>query len=220
MSTQDIIQMPCPKCNSLLQLPKIHAGKKGRCKNCQEIFVIPQESPQGRTALPSKAAVAPVARPATKKPQAPSGNELVPLDMNDPFAVNSSNASAFASLSNNLQAAPPPAPFGGVNPAFADDDFKLAPLPQESAPAAMPFGGANQYAPPAINPYEPSSYQSSSSAGGISWGKVGSGIGMMILAVVWFFGALIFANRIFFYPPILLIIGFVTMINGFMGSTD
>lgn len=50
-------------------------------------------------------------------------------------------------------------------------------------------------------------------------GKVLAGVGMMVGAVVWFVLGLM-ADRIFFYPPVLLIIGLVTMVKGLMGHTD
>ena len=47
---------------------------------------------------------------------------------------------------------------------------------------------------------------------GIQKGVVG-GILMVVIAVVWFFGGLAF-DRIFFYPPILLIIGVYAIVKG------
>jgi hypothetical protein len=50
-----------------------------------------------------------------------------------------------------------------------------------------------------------------SSAGGK---EVVSGILMMVGAVVWFFGALVWMNRIFFYPPILFVLGIGAVVRG------
>ena len=47
--------------------------------------------------------------------------------------------------------------------------------------------------------------------------QVLSGVGMMVGAVVWLVVGLMF-NRFFIYPPILFIIGLVTMIKGFLSS--
>ncbi len=44
------------------------------------------------------------------------------------------------------------------------------------------------------------------------WG----GLLMMILALVWFFGALIYADRIYFYPPVLFVLGLIAFIKGLM----
>ena len=48
-------------------------------------------------------------------------------------------------------------------------------------------------------------------------GKTMIGLLMIIGAIVWFFGGLA-AGIIFFYPPILLIFGIVTMIKGLLGG--
>ena len=54
-------------------------------------------------------------------------------------------------------------------------------------------------------------------AGGPDMSQVLSGVGMMVGAVVWLVVGLMF-NRFFIYPPILFIIGLVTMIKGFLSS--
>ena len=43
---------------------------------------------------------------------------------------------------------------------------------------------------------------------------------MMVGAVVWFFGALFFLDRIFFYPPIMFVLGIGAVIRGFTGQED
>jgi hypothetical protein len=52
--------------------------------------------------------------------------------------------------------------------------------------------------------------------GSVNSGVIG-GLLMMVIAVVWFVLGLM-ANRIFFYPPILLVIGLISMIKGFFGD--
>ena len=52
--------------------------------------------------------------------------------------------------------------------------------------------------------------------GSINSGIVG-GIITMAVAAIWFFLGLA-ADRIFFYPPILFVIGFVAMVKGFFGD--
>lgn len=51
---------------------------------------------------------------------------------------------------------------------------------------------------------------------GINWGTVVFGVGLMVVAAVWFVAGLV-AGVIFFYPPILLIVGLVTLIKGLFG---
>jgi len=135
--------------------------------------------------------------------------------MNDPFSVSGMSPQSFGNLNPGFGSPPGFGPSPGltpVNPAFeAGDEFRLAPAPEP------------MYSPPAPNPYHAPQHgytpSYSSGGGGVAWGKVGSGAGMMLLAVVWFVGGLA-AGYIFFYPPILLIIGLVTMITGLCGSSD
>jgi hypothetical protein len=54
--------------------------------------------------------------------------------------------------------------------------------------------------------------------GSINSGVLG-GLLMVIIAIVWFFLGLM-ANRIFFYPPILLVIGIISMLKGLFGGDD
>ena len=49
---------------------------------------------------------------------------------------------------------------------------------------------------------------------------VATGALMMIGAVVWFFGALIFLDRIFFYPPIMFVLGIGALFRGLTGQED
>ena len=41
---------------------------------------------------------------------------------------------------------------------------------------------------------------------------------MMIIAVAWFVAGIVWADRIFFYPPILFVIGIVAIVKGLMGG--
>lgn len=57
------------------------------------------------------------------------------------------------------------------------------------------------------------------SGGGMASGSVLTGVLMMVGALVWFFGALALGT-IFFYPPILFIVGLVTFIKGLSGNSE
>jgi hypothetical protein len=57
------------------------------------------------------------------------------------------------------------------------------------------------------------------SGGGVASGSVLTGVLMMVGALIWFFGALA-AGVIFYYPPILFIIGLVTFIKGLSGNSE
>lgn len=54
---------------------------------------------------------------------------------------------------------------------------------------------------------------------GVKRGSV-AGVILMVLAVLWFFGGIIYLNRIFFYPPILFIVGLVAMIKGIIKERE
>ena len=95
-----------------------------------------------------------------------------------------------------------------LQPIETEPDYNLQPLATEPNPygapvsAPAPTGSAYPYGsqPPKEKPGW--------------WGSMLGGVAMMVIAVVWFFGALFLADRIFFYPPILFIIGLVTFCRG------
>ena len=45
--------------------------------------------------------------------------------------------------------------------------------------------------------------------------EVACGIVMIVAAIVWFVGGLLWLNRVFFYPPVLLILGIAAIYKGF-----
>ncbi len=59
-----------------------------------------------------------------------------------------------------------------------------------------------------------SSYVERGETWSVDWAKIGGGVLMMVGAAVWFFVGLA-ANVIYFYPPVLFIIGLVTVLKGF-----
>ena len=54
--------------------------------------------------------------------------------------------------------------------------------------------------------------QSSGGGGGIN-GAVLSGLGMIAISIIWFIGGLMF-GIIFFYPPILFVLGIISIAKG------
>lgn len=52
------------------------------------------------------------------------------------------------------------------------------------------------------------------------WANSGimGGLLMMAIAVVWFVGALVYADRIFFYPPVLFVVGLIAFFKGLAGE--
>jgi hypothetical protein len=45
--------------------------------------------------------------------------------------------------------------------------------------------------------------------------EVAAGVVMIVAAIAWFVGGLLWLNRIFFYPPILLVLGIAAIYKGF-----
>jgi len=110
--------------------------------------------------------------------------------------------------------APSPAPPAPSPKSIWDEqlggDYALQPLPTSPPMPAAP------------NPYIPATAQATKGKyrHGFGWehraldaGMMG-GLGMMALAVVWFLVGFFCLNRIFFYPPILFIIGLIGFIKG------
>lgn len=89
MSTRSV---SCPNCQKAIQVPAEAAGKKIRCKACQQVFTVPGDDPP---AVAKPAVAKPVAKPATPVVAKPAAAPPPP---------------------------PPPAPDPNAPIPFADDD--------------------------------------------------------------------------------------------------
>jgi hypothetical protein len=47
-----------------------------------------------------------------------------------------------------------------------------------------------------------------------------TGLLMMFVAIAWFVLGIILIDRIFFYPPVLFVLGFISMIKGLLGHEE
>jgi hypothetical protein len=87
-----------------------------------------------------------------------------------------------------------------------------APLPERP----LPFTPA-----PESSLSERARRQSTADSGGEGFGTINAGvvggIFMMIVAVIWL-GLGLMADRLFFYPPVLFVLGFIAMIKGLVGG--
>jgi hypothetical protein len=119
------------------------------------------------------------------------------------------SAAGFAPAANPWGA---PAPSQPAKSPFSDDDFTgdynlqaAPPLPQSNFAPPTQFtpvsgGFSGSYSPPRKKER--------------TWdSSVLGGIAMMVIAVVWFVGGLA-VDIIFFYPPILFIIGLIALVKG------
>jgi hypothetical protein len=130
--------------------------------------------------------------------------DLAPLD-NSPFAPLASDPFAQGASSNlALQPVQPQSYYPNYQP--APQQLALANHYMANAAASLP-----QYDP----------YAAKSGDTDRDWGinaGMGGGLLLMLGAVVWFFVALLVFDVIFFYPPIMFIIGLVAFFKGIAGK--
>ena len=219
------MRVQCPSCSHVIPVtPKI-AGRKAKC-NCGTVLQIPQLSSdipvgvgvsappsieivctscQRRLSVPGSAAGKKVKCPCGVVTAVASAGSAAPTPMpsNDPFGMPENDPFGMPADENPFAA---PADEFGETPYATTGSGEYG---MTSAPAYMS----------APKPRKKSKRKKTSAPAstGPDMGQVLGGIGMMVGALVWFFGALAL-GRIFFYPPILFIIGLVTMIKGFMSS--
>ena len=201
----DKIVIPCSECGSNMSVPGTAAGKKVRCSKCKAVVSIPGNSATvqrelRQAAVPSESeprrarSAEEPARPARRRPKEP----VSPVD--DEWL--DGNTSSYD------------------EPGREWDSYGTAEqLPQALPPrtkrknvgiAAPVLRGSGNEAPP---PYE----RPREAMNSASFGSIITGILMMVGAAVWFFVGLA-AGIIFFYPPILFILGFIALIKGVLRS--
>ena len=71
----------CPNCQKVIQVPAEAAGKKIRCKACQQVFAVPGTDPPAKPAVARPAVARPPAKPAAPPPPPPPP----PADANAPI---------------------------------------------------------------------------------------------------------------------------------------
>ena len=181
------IQFDCPTCNQRLSVPANAAGQVTQCP-CGTQLQIPHAAPTS-------------ADPFALPNELPSPG-LQPLDNLEEVGLEPIND--------------PYTPMPGPPP--LQDPF--APAPDQTG---NPYGASST--PAYLQPSKPGGKRKvkrkvrpresdSSSSGFAINGQIMSGLGMMALAAIWFIAGLA-AGWIYFYPPILFIIGLVTMVRGF-----
>jgi hypothetical protein len=189
------ISVACPKCGKNLLVPASVAGKQGRCPACQNVFLISPPPPVYEEDLEPIPELAPLDNGGYGAPApagfAPLGGDLFAQGANNPFA---------SGASSGLTLQP-------TQPQQYYPNYQASP---QQAPRNPYMASA------AADPYAPKK-------GGTDgdWGVnagMGGGLLLMIGAVVWFFVALFAFDVIFFYPPIMFIIGLVAFIKGIAGK--
>ena len=183
-------------CGVALAVPASAIGKSAKCK-CGAIVPIVAPSAAVVTATP---VVSPYAAPQT--PAAAGSGDIFGNLSNDDFG------STPAWNDFNIPAAPAASGYYSQPAAYAASASKAA-SPQRSS---------------AVNPYIANAQHELRRARDsekVSWNPVNAstfaGIGMILGALVWFFGGLAM-GIIFFYPPVLLVLGMISLGRGLTAS--
>lgn len=250
MSSSDRFHISCPGCGTQVAVSMAHVGKKGRCPSCKTVFPITAPAAANEPVMADLVPVGlgglqPLSAPGLQ----PIGSAgLQPISSqpfgSQPFGSQPFGSQPFGSQPSAQpwpqspqpaawQASSIPNPYGNSAPASPFGQAAASPFGQP----ASPFGQSasvgndelrlapdpNPYAAPAtpasfnFAPAKPQKRAADGEINGSLWG----GIGMMVLAVVWFVGGLFF-DIIFFYPPILFIIGLIAFVKGLinLGSNN
>jgi hypothetical protein len=204
------IDVPCPQCKSKLAVPVAAMGKSGKCPRCGHVFPL---------AMPAQRPAAPAPAPSLLTPLSPAaGGDLGLTPLGGPDLLPLTDAEL-----TPLPAASHLAPLGGGNP-FADavpqGDYTLQPMAPApyvaTAPRPTNASLASEYIANANASYQESKKKKYYSNDGDGWGLnagIGGGAIMMLISLVWFCGGLAF-GILFFYPPILFIVGLIGFFKG------
>ncbi len=193
----------CPGCTSKIRVPDKYLGQKISCPKCQGIVLV-QDIEAGESEpveLPRPVAKAP-AKPVARSAPPPIPRAVAPA----------------------AKAAPPARPRKPA-PVEVLDDFEEVPdddlfeeideddRPSSKSPKSRKKSKANSLSSRGRT-------RRSSSSGGMNGGLMIKGGLMIVGAIVWFVVAFVAFDRIFFYPPVLLVIGIGTCIKAMMGSDE
>jgi hypothetical protein len=212
-ATKQKIDVPCPQCKSKLAVPVAAMGKSGKCPHCGNVFPL---------AMPAQRPAAPAPAPSLLTPLSPVGGAdlgLTPLGGGDLMPLTDAELTP-------LPAASSFAPLASGNPftdAVPQGDYTLQPMAPAPYVAQTPrptnASLASEYMANASASYDESKsrkYYGSTATDEPRWGinaGIGGGAIMMLIALVWFCGGLAF-GILFFYPPILFVVGIIAFFKG------
>jgi hypothetical protein len=229
----DKIVIPCSECGSNMSVPSTAAGKKVRCPKCKTVVDIPGGSSYASDDASSDTASAePQPRRARRISEPTAGSSPVPAAKPAP-AVKPASLAKPVPIATPAQAKPKRT---REKAAPADDDWL-----EDDEASSYGSGGSewDSYGNPAQVPQAlpprskrkttgssaptlrgtgneaPAAYSRPSGSG--TNGSVVTGILMMVGAAVWFFGGLA-VGVIFFYPPVLFVLGFIALVKGIMST--
>lgn len=187
MSISDRFTITCPTCRADVGVSRAHIGKKGRCPQCKTVFPIAE--PEG----PGQLDLEPLPRsPAALQPWPATPQPLPPASLSSLGSLPNPYGSTYAA---------PPQPLSPL----ASDDFRLAPMQTETALPSKPAFQESWQQPGTQLPVENANEGLKTLLGGLA---------AMAVAVIWFCSALIFFDVLYFYPPVLFVIGLFMFVQG------
>lgn len=192
------------ECGKTLRVKDDLAGRRVRCPECQEILTVPEEA-QGGIQSPAAAR-----ERSTAPPPLPPRRRAESEDVELPLP--GSRARLQADDGDMRRRYDPEEDDDRPRRrrrAEEDDD------PPEDRPRSRRRLAEEDEDPPEDRPRK--RRRSSSAGGGPNWAAVGIGALMMLGAVVWFVAGLL-ADIIFFYPPVLFILGIIALVRGLIGQ--
>ncbi|MFO0943170.1 MAG: hypothetical protein U0930_20735 [Pirellulales bacterium] len=189
----ETIALVCSSCTKRLKAPVTSRGKKVRC-TCGTVLLVP-----GNTA---------------ETPRQPSSSWLdgLPQESQTNYASNSSPFSFDSGPSHYPSANVPPSANSHYSPSPSSGADPYGQTNTQSSYSAQ--STANMYLANAASEVSQERYVERGETWNVDWAKIGGGLLTMLGATVWFVVGLA-ANRIFYYPPVLFIIGLVAVLKGF-----
>jgi DNA-directed RNA polymerase subunit RPC12/RpoP len=186
------IRVLCSFCKREFDAPDFSAGQEEMCPNCAMRMTVPlpKKSPPPRRAAPA----APPARPGPSRPAPPeeAPEAAAPAEEAAPEGETPGDRKPSRRVSRTCPACGGKIPPGKSRCENCGQFYAVVKTRQAAQEERQEFFAPEKKA--------------------LSWGVAGGGL-MILIAVVWFFVGLA-AGYIFFYPPILFLIGLVGLLRG------
>ena len=213
----DKIVIPCSECGSNMSVPNTAAGKKVRCPKCKTVVAIPGGSSHASIDAASDISVAepqlrrarrisePVPPTPPEKPAQPEKSATLKARQTREKAAPAEDDWLDDDVSSSGSGGSEWDSYG--NPAQTPQGLPPRGKRKKTGGSTPSLRGTGNEAPDA--------YSRPSRSG--TNGSVVTGILMMVGAAVWFFGGLA-VGVIFFYPPVLFVLGFIALVKGIMSA--
>jgi DNA-directed RNA polymerase subunit M/transcription elongation factor TFIIS len=229
------IQFAC-QCGKTLKAAEEHAGKKAKCGKCGQVVHIPHpkqktvSAPVAQSAAKAsvvKPVATSVAKPAIKaapvaQPKEPDFFDLDELASSAALSDTATGLNSLTSISQDKPTTRPPA--GRLCPSCQKPMSDMAVLCINCGYNVQSGKKMSTFSYTPSTYVEPPKRRKQSFMGRffssrLQSGKLWTGIAMMLGAVIWFVGGLC-VGVIFFYPPIMFIIGAFSFISGLVDGGD